>query len=290
MIQFANENTAQQVRSMWKVCFEDTDDFMNLYFSQKYKDENTLIYFENNVAVASLQMLPYTIRFYNKIIPFYYLSGLCTLPEYRNKGYMGKLIKEAFLTMKERNIPLSILIPAEEWLYNYYRKYNFEETFEESQDSIDLKPILDKYPDNISKAFTEFDNKYQQRDFTVLKSEHDFDAIIKDYIQDECPPKYNLRGMSAIVDPLKLLDIYAQNNPENYFRIKVHDELSDKQIIYSIEDGKAELSSDDNFQFDLEVSIHVLARLLFGFQTNQFSEKYSSLFEEHQPVLNLMLE
>lgn len=290
MIQFANENTAQQVRSMWKVCFEDTDDFMDLYFSQKYKNENTLIYFENNVAVASLQMLPYTIRFYNEIIPFHYLSGLCTLPEYRNKGYMGKLIKEAFLTMRERSISLSILIPAEEWLYNYYRKYNFEETFDEGKDLIDLKSILDKYPDNICKAFTEFDNKYQQSDFTVLKSEHDFDAIIKDYIQDGCTPKYNLRGMSAIVDPLKLLDIYAQNNPENYFRIKVHDELSDKQTIYSIEDGKAELSSEDNFQFDLEVSIRVLARLLFGFHTNQFSEKYSSLFEEHQPVLNLMLE
>lgn len=282
MIQFANKNTALEVRSMWKICFEDTDEYMDLYFSRQYRNENTLIYWVDNKAVASLQMIPYSIRFYGEVVPFYYLAGLCTLSEYRNKGYMGKLIRESFLIMKERNIPLSILVPAEDWLFGYYEKYGFATTFDKGAKDIEFSKFLKKHENNCSNAYQEFDKTYQQNDFCVLKSEYDFETIIKEYLQDECPPKYNLAGMSCIIDPSVMLRLYAQKNLDKNFKIKVeHD-------IYQISQGKVEQSNSSNF--DIAVNINMLARLLFGFHTNELSEEYSSLFEEHQPILNLMLE
>lgn len=95
MIQFANEHTMPLVRLMWKTCFGDADDFLDILFKYKYRNENTLIYFDGDKAVASLQMLPYTMTFYGEEIPFAYLAGLCTLPEYRRRGYMDQLIHRA---------------------------------------------------------------------------------------------------------------------------------------------------------------------------------------------------
>lgn len=281
MIEFANKNTAAEVRSMWKICFEDTDEYMNLYFSRQYKDENTLIYWVENKAVASLQMLPYSIRLYGEVIPFYYLAGLCTLPEYRGKGYMGQLIKESFAVMKERNIPLSILVPAEEWLFGYYKKYGFETTFEESSEDIGFKTFLDKHTGDTEEIYKAFDKEYQQRDFCVLKSKYDFETIVKEYILDNKPPKFDLRGMSCVIDPLFMLGLYAQKNTDKNFTIKVENQ------IYQISGGHVKHSQSNP---NIEVNINMLTRLLFGFHINELREEYSSLFEEHKPVLNLMLE
>ncbi|MBD8348929.1 GNAT family N-acetyltransferase [Dysgonomonas sp. HGC4] len=282
MIQFANKNTAPEVRSMWKICFEDTDEYMDLYFSRQYRDENTLIYWVDNKAVASLQMIPYSIRFYGEVIPFYYLAGLCTLSEYRNKGYMGKLIRESFSIMRARNIPLSILVPAEEWLFGYYERYGFTTTFDKGTKDIEFSKFLKKHESNCSNAYQEFDKTYQQNDFCVLKSEYDFETIIKEYLQDECPPKHNLAAMSCIIYPSVMLRLYAQKNLDKNFKIKVEDD------IYQISQGKVEQNNSSDF--DIAVNINMLARLLFGFHTNELATEYSSLFEEHQPILNLMLE
>lgn len=282
MIQFANKDTVAEVRSMWKICFEDTEEYMDLYFSRQYRDENTLIYSVDNKVVASLQMLPYSIRFYGEVIPFYYLAGLCTLPEYRKRGYMGKLIRESFSIMKERNIPLSILVPAEEWLFGYYEKYGFETTFDKDTEDIEFNKFLEKQGSDLSMAYQEFDRTYQQKDFCVLKSEKDFETIIQEYIQDNRPPKYNLEGMSCIIDPLVTLKLYAKKNRDKNFTIKVENR------IYQISDGL--VTQNQSFGFDMEVNINMLTRLLFGFHTSELSKKYSSLFEEHYPVLNLMLE
>lgn len=33
-----------EVIRLWKDCFEDTEEFIQLYFERKYKGENTLLY------------------------------------------------------------------------------------------------------------------------------------------------------------------------------------------------------------------------------------------------------
>ncbi len=46
MIRFADEHSREAVRAMWKRCFGDPDDYMDVYFRHKYRDDQTLIYFE----------------------------------------------------------------------------------------------------------------------------------------------------------------------------------------------------------------------------------------------------
>ncbi|MDH6355584.1 putative acetyltransferase [Dysgonomonas sp. PH5-45] len=281
MIRFANNETKPEVRDMWKTCFGDSDSFIDMYFAQKYKNENTLIYIEDGKVAASLQMLPYTITFCGEEIPCYYFSGLCTLPQYRRKGYMEKLTLEAFRVMQERSIPLAILIPAEDWLYGFYNRYGFEKVFDKDTDAIPLKDILDKYPNDLIQAYEAFDKLFRHKDFCVQKTFDDFKTIASDYIASDYPHKHNLAGMARIVDADRLLKVYARNNPDKSFMLKVFDSLiAQNNLLFINKDGETELDAEIKF----------LARMLFGYHTYEFKPKYKALFEEHHPIMNLMLE
>lgn len=281
MIRFSNEHIEPLVRQMWKICFEDTDAFIDLIFTQKYKPQNTLLYFENDIAVASLQMHSYTISFYREEIPFAYLAGLCTLPEYRNKGYMAQLIHEAHRVLKERNIPLAILIPAEDWLFRFYEKFDYEQVFDKSEEPIySLNKILADNP-NMESAYSFFDSLYRHKDFCVQKSFEDFKTIVKEYKNDGLPEKYNLAGMARIIDNSYLLKLFAIKNPCLNMRIKTEDE------VYLIDNGivrKTEKSPD------IEINSRMLCRLLFGYKTNELNKPLQTLFAKHHSVMNLMLE
>jgi len=288
MIQFANDGNAHLVRDMWKTCFGDSDEFLDILFHYKYENRNTLIYFEGEKAVASLQMIPYTITFYGEEIPFAYLAGLCTLPEYRRKGYMAKLIHEAHRIIASRGIALSILIPAEEWLYGFYENYGYIQTFSKDDNAIPLKEILDTYPDE-KDAYREFNRLYRALDFCVQKSETDFEAIKKDFILDGCPVKTNLSGMARIIDAWSLLKLYAARNPLKSFRIEVTGQDSGASL-YLIEKGKAELILRSDKEPDMKVSEKLLCRLLFGYKLDKEGMPIQDYFENHYPIMNLMLE
>lgn len=289
MIKFADDNTAPLVRQMWKISFGDTDEYLDILFNYKYKNENTLIYFVEDKAVASLQMLPYSITFYRTTIPFAYLAGLCTLPEYRNKGYMTQLIHEAHRIIASRNIPLSILIPAEESLYDYYRRFNYEQTFRGDNEIIPLKGIIDTYPDR-DDAYREFDSLFRYKDFCVQKSKTDFLSIVEDFILDDYPDKTNLSGMARISDAWLLLKLYAEDNLQKKFKIKISDTTTGKSSTYDIKRGKVELILGSNLGSDIEVDYRLLCRLLFGFNIEELDLKYTNLFDKHHPTMNLMLE
>lgn len=282
MITFADKHTAPLVRQMWKTCFEDSDEFMDIYFSWKYKDENTLIYLENGIVAASLQMLPYSISFYGKVIPFMYLSGLCTLPLYRKKGYMEQLIHRSHDVMKERNISLAVLIPGEDWLYGFYEKYGYSQVFEKDDNPIPLKELITENSD-IDKAYEAFDKLYNTSDFCIRKTKADFETIVEDYKIEDCTTiKTNLSGMARVIDAFALLSLYAENNVEKAFALKL------EQNVYSVGNGKVEISQDA--PYDIEVDIALLCRLLFGFKIHELDPVYQLYFSEHNPVMNLMLE
>jgi predicted acetyltransferase len=291
MIQFADEQTAPLIRQMWKTCFDDTDEFIDILFGYKYKNENTLIYFEGKKAVASLQMLSYTINFYRQEIPFAYLAGLCTLPEYRKRGYMAQLICEAHKVLSKRNIPLAILIPAEKQLYHFYEKYGYEQVFDNGKEPILLKQILDSYPNNIHNAYPAFDKLFRFRDFCVQKSEKDLEAIAKDYRLDGYPEKKNLAGMACIIDTWTLLNLYAKDNLSKKFRIKVTgNPFNVEPQFYIVNQGNVDIILETDAPFDIETDMRLLCRLLFGYKTKELEKKYQLFFDEHQPVMNLMLE
>lgn len=281
MIKFSDKHTEILVRHMWKICFEDTDAFIDLFFSQKYRHENTLVYFEQGEAVASLQMLPYTITFCGREIPFAYLAGLCTLPEHRKKGYMAHLIYEAHRVLKEREIPLAILVPAEDWLFGFYERFDYERVFDKSEEPIYSLDKLLKETSDIEAAYSFFDSLYRNKDFCVQKTFEDFKTIVEEYRNDGSPDKYNLAGMARVIDEEYLLSLFADKHQDKEMLLKIG------ECTYSMSDGIAKQTQGSS---DISVDLRMLCRSLFGYRTSELDEPLRSIFPEHHPVMNLMLE
>ena len=190
MIQFAGDTTEQQVWDMWKTVFGDSDDYMQLYFKYKYRNENTLIYIEDDKAVSSLQMLSYKFTFCGEVIPVQYLSGVCTLPEYRGKGYARELLLKSFEVAIERGIPLVILVPQEDWLLSFYTKFGFALAFDSGTEQLPpLKKIIDDNQVDLYNAYKEFDSLFRNKDMAVQKSFQDFQAIAEEAALFNYPPK-----------------------------------------------------------------------------------------------------
>lgn len=285
MIGFADKYTGNDVRSMWKTCFDDSEEYMDIHFSRKYRDENTLILSESQ-PVASLQMLPYQISFNKTLIPFSYISGVCTLPEHRKKGYMDKLLAESFAVMQERNIPLTILVPAEDWLFAFYERYGFRQCFEGDDTPISIKEILDRNESDLDKSYADFQSIYSKLDFCTQKSRDDFETIVQENELESFADEYNLSAMARIINAKSLLTIFAEKNPTKNFVIEITDkQLSRNNTTLKIEKGNClETTSFPDFS----VSINTLAQLLFGFDIESLGNDYSNVFESHKPVINLM--
>ena len=53
----------EQVKSLWKLCFDDSEAFIELYFRLRYNNEVNLAIQSGEEVIAALQMLPYPMTF-----------------------------------------------------------------------------------------------------------------------------------------------------------------------------------------------------------------------------------
>lgn len=271
MVEFASKNDENELKAVWKTVFEDTDFFIDLYFKYNFNPYNTLIFRKNDKIASMLFMRHYQFRFWGEIIPCCYLAGLATLPEFRQQNIMRQLIKFSDKVLKERNIPLAILIPANEKMYNFYQKFDYEQVFEDGQEEIPLENLIEQH-NSIAESYGKFDKIYREKDFCIQKEFTDFQAIIEEWEHDQRPPKTNVAGMAKLIAPHFLFNIFKQKTG-NF--LKLHFEKNDKIIL------------ENNV---LTINNRTLCRLLFGFRTSELSPEISAIFPEHKPILNLMLE
>ncbi|MDR2920490.1 MAG: GNAT family N-acetyltransferase [Tannerella sp.] len=181
----------QQVIDLWKESFGDSDEFIELFFNRVYKEENTLTIRKNNQIISVLQIVPYEMTFWGAKVTAGYICGVCTLPSERGKGWMKQLMQEAIDEMQRRKYILTVLIPASEWLFNYYHKFGYTTIFDKSEE---IHTQSDEKNEKIRiVAVTEilFDQAYdyynriqQQRECAILHSAYDFETIQKECILD----------------------------------------------------------------------------------------------------------
>lgn len=179
----------QQVIDLWQTCFQDDESFVSLYFSRVYKDENTIGYSENNKLVSVLQMIPYTMTFHKTEIKLAYISGAATSPDFRDRGLMTRLLGDAYKTMRKRGIPLSVLIPAQPWLYGYYGRMGYSPVFYQKVERYTSVHNFHEMPGfhraDVSKKeiYVFFDRMMKCRPCCVQHTFEDFEVICDDLEQ-----------------------------------------------------------------------------------------------------------
>lgn len=291
MIQYANIHTRADVRQMWKTVFGDCDEYMDIYFREKYADERTLIYLENEKPVASLQMLPYNFTFCGTEIEIAYMSGVCTLPEARKKGYMHQLLLASFDEMHKRKISVTLLVPQDEWLLKFYDKYGFAQTFSAGNEKLpSLKLLTEQFPGDLHAAYREFNTWFRQKDMTVQKTFDDFRAIVEEAALFDFPDKHNLIGMARIIDVEALLCIFATRYEQKTFSVVITDEqMEHNNATFSVSAGTVK-RNDNSAESILQCNIREITQWLFGYRTSQMQQPLQTIFPEKKPQMNFMLE
>lgn len=107
------------VETLWDYCFEKKDDpFFQWYFQEVFQYDRTLGSFSESGKLKSmLNLSPYKLLLRKKEIPVSYIVGVATWPEYRGQGEVKKLLKEAFVTMRQWKESLAILMPSRPEFY-----------------------------------------------------------------------------------------------------------------------------------------------------------------------------
>lgn len=178
----------EQVRKLWEVCFNESSDFMDLYFALRYRDDINLSVYDGEEVIAALQILPYPLACNNQELKTGYISGACTHPRYRNKGIMRSLLAQALTRMHHEGVELSALIPAETWLFDYYRQSGYVPVFSYEEELFTVPPVLfpmegyclEKTDEATSDACDYLNGKLKERPCCILHPQEDYRVVFAD--------------------------------------------------------------------------------------------------------------
>lgn len=108
-------------RPLWEEVFaDDTKAFLDYYYYIKTRDNEIYTVEEEGQICSMLQLNPYTLKIENHSFPGAYIIAVATRKPFRGRGYMGALLRAAFVDMYEKKMPFTFLMPAAEAIYTPY--------------------------------------------------------------------------------------------------------------------------------------------------------------------------
>ena len=175
-----------KVKALWKLCFDDSQAFIDLYFRLRYNNEVNMAILDGEEVISALQMIPYPMTFCGKEIQTSYISGACTHPDHRGNGTMRNLLSQAFARMANEGVMLSTLIPAEPWLFDYYARLGYAPVFRHSLQQVpdvgtpDEEVMIRKVNDYDPEAYRYLNHKMHERSCCIQHTSDDFKVILAD--------------------------------------------------------------------------------------------------------------
>lgn len=115
---------------LWRECFSEPEECIDLFFARQFRPENCAVFLVEGEPVAGLYLLEADLMLPRERYPVYYVYAAATLPSYRGKGLMGKLLSFVNGELAPlRNRAGTILLPASDTLYRFYEKQGYHTGF-----------------------------------------------------------------------------------------------------------------------------------------------------------------
>ena len=120
MITKATKEQATEVKNLWKVCFPQEDEgYIDYYFKNLFVPENCFVYVEEGHVVSAIIRAPHAMMFNDKVLRTSMILGVGTLPAYRKRGYMKRLM-EIVLDACEHTELITLIQAYDQKLYEPY--------------------------------------------------------------------------------------------------------------------------------------------------------------------------
>lgn len=117
-------------KQIWKLCFQDSDQYINFYYANRYRESETVLLLEDKEICSMLTILPIKIiapngpRFNSAM-----LYAIATHPQYQKRGYASRLIAFTHQNLSEHKNMFSVLVPSNRELFDYYHQQGFQNGF-----------------------------------------------------------------------------------------------------------------------------------------------------------------
>ena len=139
-------DAVEQLKAIWRVCFDAEEEYLHLYFSTRYRPDQTLVLEENGQILGMLTLLPCTLRALCqgewRLYRASYLFAVGTLPQAQGRQIATQLLQFADKYLQEQGIEAAILYPAEPSLYRFYEKRGYEVWF--SRSILSFPPLMQR--------------------------------------------------------------------------------------------------------------------------------------------------
>ena len=126
MIKYADMSLYDQAYEFFDTVFNEDKRFNEYFFKNIFNINNLLVYMQGNEIAAMTQTIPYEIKGIGRVT---YIYGATTRPEYRNKGLMSELLNKSFELDIQKGFAGSMLIPANDPLFDFYAKFGYKKVF-----------------------------------------------------------------------------------------------------------------------------------------------------------------
>ena len=111
-----------------EVFHEDSQGFVDYYYSEKTKDNQIYVVEEDGDIQAMLHLNPYDLMVNGSKKEVNYIVAVATRERYRRRGYMGALLRQALLDLYNAEQCFTFLMPAAEAIYT---PYDFRTVYEQ---------------------------------------------------------------------------------------------------------------------------------------------------------------
>lgn len=103
---------APQLRGLWKLVFQDTDSFLDFYFSQRFVPAYSVCTVVNGEIVGGIFGLPCAMNVRGVAMKASMSSGFCTHPDHRRKGYFSNLYALYLQVLRKNGVVLAPNTPV----------------------------------------------------------------------------------------------------------------------------------------------------------------------------------
>lgn len=322
MVRFAEEKDLAFLKHAWDVCFHDPKAFIDWNFAENFSYTDTLIAESEGVPASNMQLMPHRISLRGREYPINYVSGVATLPEFRNRGLVRELFRFGFPQMEKRGEPISLLVPFN---YSFYEKFGYRQCYNKVFRYAEHPPQGSVSPEITPELMENLDciyrNAMQGKTGYALRTETDWKKILTDLLliskgkvwfhqTGGVTDGYALMSLDAerkkweIHEMLGVCDVDFQEEKKPFAMARIVDAKRVVENLAKDFSGHVRLRITDEMipgnnlilqvengavspcvEYDISLDIKELAPLVFGFCEDVTG---TGLFPKMEPYLNLI--
>lgn len=223
MIRYLENDEKQNIRPLYEHCFnDDGPEYTDYYFEKLLPGNHVAVNEIEGKIVSAMHLVPKSATVGAAKTDIYYIYGVGTFMQYRNKGFMRELFLKVLNDMFSEQNPFTYLIPSDEKNAEIYKSLGFGFVMDKQK----MKPETNRKKATHSLILRKADNSDLTRIAIFAQSSMERNcrvSLVKDI-------KYFRKIKELIQIEGGKIDIYIENKVIVGYRIWIDNEIFEEVL------------------------------------------------------------